>query len=594
MHDIVRDYVRNSSSRHRDSGSSSSELARRTLQRSIVDVVLAARPEPNGFVNCQYVDAGSFEGYVARHLFWHMRGALAEGEEPPDEWITHEDTTIRGNAATAVGVDALVAISAAREAAGELVRAAQASWAASNARFIDPSRHCSLVWRAIEILQHADNEQADEFELEITMYAQSNIVDAFSPENTELLKRGKVLAERSCAATYDSCLPGVAFAQIAGYTKLREGDVDGALEAFIQTIRLSLAAGALLKNKPSITNYYNGMVQAHLLGFIIVASPNPKWDPNVYGGSEASLVNSILAYRYHVCGPLWKAHRNKVDQIRKPIFVSPLALYYGNIATLELWRQKVFAAFSKIDPASNGYRDEHFELYHFNTTAAPLFIMLGLGTRVTGFYEAFGFGWHEEGFRNFEILISIVHAFVPVAQESESIFVRLALFLSAREGDIDVAAVNKWMPSPQEFADMERLQPVRFFQMVALYEITSFGARAFLKLGRDDDAYELARLAVSPEQNTVKKTTLVSCHSILGQVAAKRGELEAADGHFADALAEAKLSRLPMLEVLAARDWKRHLLAPKGRDCGAAEAAIDGACAKMKKTREQLARVLEG
>ena len=72
--------------------------------------------------------------------------------------------------------------------------------------------------------------------------------------------------------------------------------------------------------------------------------------------------------------------------------------------------------------------------------------------------------------------------------------------------------------------------------------MASFGARAFLKLGRDDDAYELARLAVSPEQNTVKKTTLVSCHSILGQVAAKRGELEAADGHFADALAEAKLS----------------------------------------------------
>ena len=58
---------------------------------------------------------------------------------------------------------------------------------------------------------------------------------------------------------------------------------------------------------------------------------------------------------------------------------------------------------------------------------------------------------------------------------------------------------------------------------------------------------------MSPEQRTEKKTTLVSCHSILGQVAAKRGDLDAADGHFADALAEAKLSRLPMLEVLAAR-----------------------------------------
>ena len=128
--------------------------------------------------------------------------------------------------------------------------------------------------------------------------------------------------------------------------------------------------------------------------------------------------------------------------------------------------------------------------------------------------------------------------------------------------------------------------------MVALYEITSFGARAFLKLGRDDDAYELARLAVSPEQNTVKKTTLVSCHSILGQVAAKRGELEAADGHFADALAEAKLSRLPMLEVLAARDWKRHALVAHGRSGAEADMVIDGACGKMGKTRKQLGSVL--
>ena len=123
--------------------------------------------------------------------------------------------------------------------------------------------------------------------------------------------------------------------------------------------------------------------------------------------------------------------------------------------------------------------------------------------------------------------------------------------------------------------------------------MTSFGAHAFLKLGREDDAYEVSRIAVSPEQKTEKKTTLVSCHSILGQVAAKRGDLDEAEAHFANALREAALSRLPMLEVLAARDWKRHLLEPNGRDCGTAEEVIDSACAKMKKTREQLASVLE-
>ena len=68
---------------------------------------------------------------------------------------------------------------------------------------------------------------------------------------------------------------------------------------------------------------------------------------------------------------------------------------------------------------------------------------------------------------------------------------------------------------------------------------------------------------------------------MLGQVAAKRGDLDEADGHFASALREAKLSRFPMLEVLMARDWEEH-----GRDCTAARAEIDASYAKMGKTAE--------
>ena len=105
--------------------------------------------------------------------------------------------------------------------------------------------------------------------------------------------------------------------------------------------------------------------------------------------------------------------------------------------------------------------------------------------------------------------------------------------------------------------------------------------------------HELVPTVVGSEPKLDKKWILMHCHSVLGQVAAKRGNLDEAETHFSGALEEAKLSRLPMLELLAARDWKRHLLEPNGQDASAAEAAIDGACAKMKKTREQLASIVE-
>ena len=121
--------------------------------------------------------------------------------------------------------------------------------------------------------------------------------------------------------------------------------------------------------------------------------------------------------------------------------------------------------------------------------------------------------------------------------------------------------------------------------VVGFPSMKGYGNKRFGKCGQ--------RIAVSPEQKTEKKTTLVDCHSILGQIAAKRGNLDEAESHFANAMKEAKLSRLPMLEVLVARNMKKHLLEPNGRDCSVAEEGIDSACAKMNKTRGEVAWVLK-
>jgi hypothetical protein len=74
----------------------------------------------------------------------------------------------------------------------------------------------------------------------------------------------------------------------------------------------------------------------------------------------------------------------------------------------------------------------------------------------------------------------------------------------------------------------------------------------------------------------MRKFDLVECHGVLGQVAAKRGDFEAASGHFARGLEEARASRLPMLELLMARDWKRAVGEQEQAGAADADAVIDG------------------
>ena len=83
MHDIVRDYV---ISKH-----TNEEL--KALQHQVVKALLQARPE-GGFRTAEHSTSGSFEGYVARQLFWHIRGALSAAgatmEAPPESLIEHK------------------------------------------------------------------------------------------------------------------------------------------------------------------------------------------------------------------------------------------------------------------------------------------------------------------------------------------------------------------------------------------------------------------------------------------------------------------------------------------------------------------------
>ena len=322
------------------------------------------------------------------------------------------------------------------------------------------------------------------------------------------------------------------------------------------------------------------------MGMFLFMSPFEEWCN--FGCSEENMVEGMNYYEFEVCSRVLKDDFIKADIFMVSAWMLPLALLFGNLSALDSWHKKAIEAWNKIDlPATNSYAGMTMETYHTLTSQVPLHIMLGQAREASEVLKALGFTWDEGGFDRFETLhTALKAAWPPVDIECDCAMFRLLIFLSFPESDIDKAEVGAWIPSPAKLAQMER--GYRFVQRWSLFDLTSYGARAFLKLGRDDDAYELARLAVAPEQKTEKKTTLVACNSILGQVAAKRGHLDEADGHFAQALGEAKLSRLPMLEVLAARDWKQHMLQPAGRDCAVAEAIIGAACAAMKKDRDQM------
>ena len=167
--------------------------------------------------------------------------------------------------------------------------------------------------------------------------------------------------------------------------------------------------------------------------------------------------------------------------------------------------------------------------------------------------------------------------------DADVVFQRLLTFLASPQTAPSDRAMGEWMPTPAAIAQLELEHPTG---AAANNRMLPLAAEAFLQLGRDDDAAEAARIGLLPEQHTHDTFARGKYHRVLGRVAAKRGNAEEAGGHFGRALEEAKA--LPMLQLLAARDWKRSVSASGA----AADAAIDAACAKMGKSRAELASVL--
>ena len=70
---------------------------------------------------------------------------------------------------------------------------------------------------------------------------------------------------------------------------------------------------------------------------------------------------------------------------------------------------------------------------------------------------------------------------------------KLLIFLLSAEGEIDAAEVNAWMPSLDDLKDLDKRWT---FHTQSLTGVLSLGARAFERLGRDDDAIAAAQAGI--------------------------------------------------------------------------------------------------
>ena len=87
-------------------------------------------------------------------------------------------------------------------------------------------------------------------------------------------------------------------------------------------------------------------------------------------------------------------------------------------------------------------------------------------------------------------------------KENWSIYVKLLVYLSSPDGNIDAAAVSAWIPSPEDLAAQDRVYLSHAFH---LFNVLALGARAYERLGRDDDAAAAAQLGIEQHKKKVRE-----------------------------------------------------------------------------------------
>jgi hypothetical protein len=111
--------------------------------------------------------------------------------------------------------------------------------------------------------------------------------------------------------------------------------------------------------------------------------------------------------------------------------------------------------------------------------------------------QAIGFTWSDEGSALYESAYpGISSGFPGFSKDTDAVLHRCLLFLAPPQSAALDAEVSAWIPSPAAIAQHELDHTVTHMFLLG---VLGLAASAFLRLGRDGDAAEAARILVSPE-----------------------------------------------------------------------------------------------
>ena len=372
------------------------------------------------------------------------------------------------------------------------------------------------------------------------------------------------------------------FAERSVWPRPSWDDLNETLDPVVKCAKLCEEAAALTEDP--ILRQYITLCNFFSAGMFAIMSENEKWSAIVPG--EAALVEAVNAYEYHTHGPVHKSVGNKYDYFRACAWINVPGLHYGALDVVQTWCEKATGAWLERGIAKSHNYGDDTEIQWLLNGAIPVLLLLGERTKTASLLAAAGFGWDDVAFDAWWPAYDEMFGALGTAPKAPfHAIIKLEIFLASPDGALDPAEVMAWLPSPTELGELDKPWMVSTF---ALCNVTAFGARAYERLGEDEKAAETARLGVAQHK---KKIVVADCHCVLGRVAARGGDAESAEAHFRSAMNEARTARAYVFEIIAAREWKRHVLDAAGR-AAEADAVIDAACGRMGKDRATLESLL--